>query len=198
MSARSASLQRQTRETTIAISIELDGSGRSDIRTGVPFLDHMLGHIAHHGLFDLTVSATGDLEIDDHHTVEDTGLLLGRAFHDAIGEGRGIVRMAHAEVPMDEALVVAVVDLSGRPYPVIDLPLSQGTLGTMTADMVRHFLESFAMECRCNLHVRCLAGTNSHHVAEAAFKAVARALGAATRMEARRADEVPSTKGTLA
>lgn len=197
MSVRKAHLRRDTRETQIEVTVDLDGTGQADIATGVPFFDHMLGHIAHHGLFDLTVHARGDLDIDDHHTVEDTGILLGRAFRDALGEGRGLVRMAHAEVPMDEALVIAAVDLSGRPYPVIQLPPATGMLGTLNADMPRHFLESFALECRCNLHVRCLYGQNTHHIAEAAFKATARALGAATRVDPRVAGEIRSTKGTL-
>jgi imidazoleglycerol-phosphate dehydratase len=197
MTTRSATLTRETRETSITIALDLDGSGKAAVNTGIPFLDHMLNHIARHASFDLAVTARGDLEIDDHHSVEDTGLLLGRVFREALGDGRGIVRMAHADVPMDEALVSAAVDLSGRPYPVIQLPLETGMLGTMGADMVRHFLESFAFEARCNLHVRCLYGTNSHHVAEAAFKAVARALGAATRIEPRITGEVPSTKGTV-
>jgi len=197
MSNRVASLQRETRETKIAVTVDLDGTGTADIATGLPFFDHMLGHIAHHGLFDLTIRAEGDLEIDDHHTIEDTGILFGRAFREALGDGRGIVRMAHAEVPMDEALVVAVVDLSGRPYPVIELPLQDGLLGSMGADMARHFLESFASDCRCNLHVRCQYGRNPHHIAEAAFKATARALDAATRIDPRIAQHIPSTKGTL-
>ena len=197
MSERRATVRRETRETIVAVSIDLDGTGKAHCATGVPFLDHMLAHVARHGLFDLDVEAKGDLEIDDHHTVEDCGIVLGRAFAQALGDARGIVRMAHAEVPMDEALVVVVVDLSGRPYPVVDLPLRDGVLGTMGADMPRHLFESFAFEARCNLHVRCVHGTNGHHIAEAAFKALGRALGAATRIDPRVAGEVPSTKGTL-
>lgn len=197
MSQRQATVQRETRETRVIVTLDLDGSGQTNCATGIPFLDHMLNHIGRHGLFDLDVQSAGDLDIDDHHTVEDCGIVVGRAFLQALGDARGIVRMAHAEVPMDEALVVAVVDLSGRPYPMIDLPIGDGMLGSMGADMPRHFFESFAFEARCNLHVRCLYGRNSHHIAEAAFKAVGRALGSATRIEPRVAGDVPSTKGTL-
>jgi imidazoleglycerol-phosphate dehydratase len=195
--ARRARVARATRETDVTVELALDGSGRCEAHTGVPFLDHMLDQIARHGLFDLTVRATGDLEIDAHHTVEDTGIVLGRAFAEALGDARGIRRMGHAIVPMDEALALVAVDLSGRGYAVIDVPFAGERIGTMDADLLRHFWESLATAMRATLHIRVLAGTNDHHKAEACFKALARALDQATELDPRRADQVPSTKGTL-
>jgi imidazoleglycerol-phosphate dehydratase len=188
--ARSGAYQRRTGETAVDIRLDLDGSGQHAIATGVLFLDHMLTHIARHGLFDLDVQAQGDVAMDAHHTVEDVGIGVGRALLAALGEGRGLVRMAHAEVPMDEALVVVAVDLSGRPYAVIEF-------GDMEADLARHFMESLAIEGRFNLHLRTLRGRNAHHVVEAGFKALGRALDAATRLDPRLGADVPSTKGTL-
>lgn len=193
-SGRKASLTRKTAETDIAITLDIDGQGEYEIKTGTPIFDHLLSALARHGLFDLTIKATGD---DIHHTVEDVGITLGQAFLKALGERRGIVRMADRTVPMDEALAFAAVDISGRGYAVLDLPLSGNDMPGLPADLIRHFLESFAQEARLNLHARILASRNDHHMAEALFKALGRALDAATRLDARLSGEVPSTKGML-
>ena len=196
--SRSGTCQRRTGETTVDVRLNLDGSGQHTIATGVLFLDHMLTHIARHGLFDLDVQAQGDVAMDAHHTVEDVGIGVGRALLAALGEGRGLVRMAHAEVPMDEALVVVAIDLSGRPYAVVDFGETLvGRVGDMEADLARHFMESLAIEGRFNLHLRTLRGHNAHHVVEGGFKALGRALDAATRLDPRLGVDVPSTKGTL-
>jgi imidazoleglycerol-phosphate dehydratase len=196
--SRSGTCQRRTGETTVDVRLNLDGSGQHTIATGVLFLDHMLTHIARHGLFDLDVQAQGDVAMDAHHTVEDVGIGVGRALLAALGEGRGLVRMAHAEVPMDEALVVVAIDLSGRPYAVVDFGETLvGRVGDMEADLARHFMESLAIEGRFNLHLRTLRGRNAHHVVEGGFKALGRALDAATRLDPRLGVAVPSTKGTL-
>lgn len=195
--SRRATVDRATRESTIHVELALDGSGRAEVATGVPFLDHMLDALARHGLFDLTVRAKGDLEVEAHHTVEDVGIALGRAVNDALGERRGIVRTAHAYVPLDEALGFVVIDCGGRGYAIVEAPLAGETVGGIDADMFRHFLESFAIEGRLNLHARVLAGVNTHHKVEALFKALARALDAATRLDPRLGDAVPSTKGVL-
>lgn len=189
--------QRVTKETSISVSIDLDGTGVTDIATGIGFYDHLLDALGRHGRFDLTVRAVGDLHIDPHHTIEDVAIALGRAFARAVGDAVGIVRMADATVPLDEALVQAVVDISGRPYAAIDLPFRGERIGEMPTEMVWHALRSFATEARIALHVRGLAGENDHHRAEACFKAVARALDAATRFDARIEGSVPSTKGEL-
>ena len=194
---RQSTLQRQTSETTIAVTLNLDGTGQHAIATGRPFLDHMLRHLAVHGLFDLTVKAQGDLEIDPHHTVEDIALTLGAAFDQALGDRRGIVRMGHAYVPMDEALAFVAMDLSGRPYAVVRAKWHAPAVGGIPNSLWRHFLESFAVTARCNLHARVLYGRDDHHQAEALFKALARALDAATRVDPRRGKAVPSTKGVL-
>ena len=194
---RQSTLQRQTSETTIAVTLNLDGTGQHAIATGLPFLDHMLRHVAVHGLFDLTVEAQGDLEIDPHHTVEDIALTLGAAFDQALGDRRGIVRTGHAYVPMDEALAFVAVDLSGRPYAVVRAKWHAPAVGGIPNSLWRHFLESFAVTARCNLHARVLYGRDDHHQAEALFKALARALDAATRVDPRRGKAVPSTKGVL-
>ena len=193
---RTSTLARKTNETDITVELNLDGSGRHDIASGVGFLDHMLTHIAVHGLFDLTVKAAGDLHIDVHHTVEDVALVLGSAFDQALGDRQGIVRMASCYVPMDEALAFIALDLSGRPYSVIDAEWGQAPVGQIPTSLFPHFLESFAVTARCNLHARVLYGRDDHHKAEALFKALARALDAATMIDPRRAS-VPSTKGTL-
>ena len=193
---RSAKIERKTNETSISIELELDGSGKHNIATGVGFLDHMLTHIAVHGLFDLNVQAAGDLHVDVHHTVEDVALVLGSAFDQALGSRQGIVRMASFYVPMDETLAFVAVDLSGRPYCVVDAEWGQAPVGGIPTSLFPHFLESFAITSRSNLHARVLYGRDDHHKAEGLFKALARALDAATQIDPRRAG-VPSTKGTL-
>jgi len=194
---RTASVVRTTNETDITLTLNVDGSGRHDIATGVGFLDHLLTHLAVHGLFDLTVRATGDLYIDAHHTVEDTALVLGQAFAEALGERRGLVRMGHAYTPMDEALAFVAVDLSGRPYAVVRAEWHTPTIGQVPTSLVSHFFESLAVTMKANLHARVLYGRDDHHQAEALFKALARALDAATQIDPRRAGAVPSTKGSL-
>ncbi len=193
---RTATINRKTNETDIQLTLNLDGSGKHDIQTGVGFLDHMLTHIAVHGLFDLTVKASGDLHIDVHHTVEDVALVLGSAFDQALGDRKAIVRMASFYAPMDEALAFVALDLSGRPYAVIDAEWGTAPVGQIPTSLFPHFLESFAVTSRCNLHARILYGRDDHHKAEALFKALARALDEATRLDPRRGG-VPSTKGTL-
>jgi len=194
---RSAKIVRNTNETQIEIELELDGSGQHDIATGIGFLDHMLTHIAVHGLFDLKVKASGDLQIDSHHTVEDVALVLGTAFDRALGERQGIARMASFSVPMDETLAFVALDFSGRPYCVVDAEWGLAPVGGIPTSLFPHFLESFAVTSRCNLHARVLYGRDDHHKAEALFKALARALDAATQLDPRRAALIPSTKGTL-
>ncbi|MBI2298561.1 MAG: imidazoleglycerol-phosphate dehydratase HisB [Armatimonadetes bacterium] len=192
---RQAEIHRRTAETDIHLRLELDAAGAGDIATGVGFLDHMLTLFARHGLFDLAVTCRGDTGVDDHHSVEDVGIVLGQAFAEALGDKAGITRYGSFTCPMDEALVAAHVDLSGRAYLVYALDLG-GKIGTFDAELVREFFQAFAAHALCNLHVRQLAGTNRHHIAEAAFKAVARALDRATRIDPR-VSGVPSTKGTL-
>jgi len=194
---RTAEVSRQTNETQITIRLDLDGSGTHDISTGISFLDHMLTHLAVHGLFDLSVQARGDLHIDTHHTVEDVALTLGQAFDQALGDRKGIVRMGDCFAPMDETLVHVALDLSGRPYAVIQGEWHTPYIGNIPTTLFPHFLESFAITARCNLHARVLYGRDDHHQAEALFKAWARALDAATQVDPRRAGAVPSTKGTL-
>lgn len=197
MTARTASVSRRTAETSIDISLNLDGTGKFVTETGVGFLDHMLSHIAKHGVFDLEVRCTGDLWIDQHHTVEDIGIALGEAFAQAVGDKAGVVRAGSSYMPLDEALALAAVDLSGRPYAALDLRLLGRELGGMPPDLFNHFLESFAFAAKINLHISVLAGVNDHHKIEAAFKAMARALDAAVRVDPRRGGDIPSTKGTL-
>jgi imidazoleglycerol-phosphate dehydratase len=194
---RRSTIKRETNETKIEISLNLDGSGQNDIATGLGFLDHMLTHIAVHGLFDLTVCAEGDLHVDAHHTVEDVALVLGSAFDQALGDRKGIVRMAHAYVPMDETLAFVAVDLSGRPYAVVDVVWNAPEVGSIPVTLWEHFFESFAVTARANVHARVLYGRDDHHKAEALFKALARALDAATQLDPRRAGSVPSTKGMI-
>lgn len=197
MSDRCATVTRQTAETSIVITVDLDGTGQFSIATGIGFLDHMLSHIAKHGVCDIDIKADGDLHVDAHHTVEDTALALGEAFRQALGDKAGIVRAGSAHMPLDEALAFAAVDLSGRPYAELDLQLLGRTIGELPVDLLSHFLESFASSLGANVHVRTLAGANDHHKAEACFKALARALDAASRIDPRRAGDVPSTKGAL-
>ena len=194
---RIAKIKRETKETKIELELNLDGSGQYDIATGLGFLDHMLTHIAAHGLFDLMVRAEGDLHVDAHHTVEDVALVLGSAFDQALGDRQGIVRMAHAYVPMDETLGFVAVDLSGRPYAVVDVAWAAPDVGGIPVTLWVHFFESFAVTARANVHARVLYGRDDHHKAEALFKALARALDAATQFDPRQAGSVPSTKGIL-
>jgi imidazoleglycerol-phosphate dehydratase len=193
---RRATITRKTNETDVAISLDIDGSGEYDIATGVGFLDHMLSHVAVHGLFDLTIKASGDLQVDNHHTVEDVALALGAAFDQALADRKGIVRMGSFTVPMDEALAFVAIDLSGRPYCVVDVEWSTPAVGGIATSLFPHFLESFAVTSRSNLHARVLAGRDDHHKAEALFKALGRALDAATALDERRST-IPSTKGSL-
>lgn len=191
--------RRKTRETEVRVRVDLDGSGACEAATGIGFLDHMLDALARHGGLDLAVECNGDLYVDGHHTVEDVGLVLGGAFLDALGEKRGIGRFADATVPLDEALVRAVVDVSGRPFLRHDVPLPPGQprIGDFDAALAAEFWRAFATEARITMHLDGLRGDNAHHLVEATFKAAARALAAAVRVDPARADEVPSTKGAL-
>lgn len=194
---RTSEVSRQTSETQIQITLDLDGTGKHSISTGVGFLDHMLTHLAVHGLFDLTVDAKGDLNIDVHHTVEDVALVLGQAFDQALGDRRGIIRMGDCFAPMDETLAHVAVDLSGRPYAVVQAEWHAPYIGNIPGTLFPHFFESFAVTARCNLHARVLYGRDDHHQAEALFKAWARALDIATQIDPRRLGSIPSTKGSL-
>jgi imidazoleglycerol-phosphate dehydratase len=193
---RQATVERTTRESSIRLTLNIDGSGKAKIDTGIGFLDHMLTLLAGHGLFDLEVKASGDLHVDEHHTAEDTLICLGKAFDQALGDRRGIVRTAHAYVPMDESLALVAVDLSGRPYCVFNAEFVTPRLGMLGTDLIFHLFESLAIHARMNLHANVLYGRNDHHKVEALFKGLARALDAATQLDPRRQD-VPSTKGTL-
>tara|TARA_R110000850_G_scaffold88395_1_gene189882 strand:+ start:1996 stop:2589 length:594 start_codon:yes stop_codon:yes gene_type:complete len=194
---RKAEISRDTSETRIAVSVNLDGAGSYDVKTGIGFFDHMLEQLARHALIDLSVRATGDLHIDDHHTVEDVGIALGRAVAQAVGDKRGITRYGSCLLPMDDTLVRAALDLSGRPYLVWKVDFSAEKIGTFDTELVREFFNAFAMQGGITLHVECLDGINAHHMAEAAFKAVARSLRDALELDPRKGDAVPSTKGTL-
>ena len=194
---RTAKVQRKTNETDISIELNLDGDGQSKIATGIGFLDHMLTHLAVHGLFDRTIQAKGDLFVDVHHTVEDVALVLGTAFDQALGDRQGILRMAHAYVPMDETLAFIAIDLSGRPYCVVNAEWGMGPVGDIPTSLFPHFFESFAVTSRSNLHARILYGRDDHHKAEALFKALARSLNSAITIDPRRAGKIPSTKGNL-
>ena len=194
--ARIAEVTRTTGETDITIKLDLDGSGVCDIDTGVPFFDHMLNAFGRHGLFDLTVHATGDVKVDAHHTVEDAGIVLGQAFAQALGDKAGITRFAEATIPMDETLVQAAVDISGRGQAYCDLPLPTERVGSFDTELAVEFFYAFARDARLTLHVRELAGQNSHHIIEAAFKAAGRAMRFACERDAR-VHGIPSTKGSL-
>jgi imidazoleglycerol-phosphate dehydratase len=196
MPARKASRERTTSETTIHLALDLDGSGAYAISTGVGFFDHMLSHVAKHGLIDLDVSADGDLHVDSHHLVEDVGIVLGEALAQAAGDKAGIVRYGHALVPMDEALVLVALDLSGRPFTAVDVAMPQGKVGEFDTELLVEFLRALAVSGGITLHVQKLAGTNCHHILEATFKALGRALDMALRLDPRRGD-IPSTKGVL-
>jgi imidazoleglycerol-phosphate dehydratase len=195
--ARSATISRTTTETDITVTLDLDGTGRGDIATGIGFLDHMLTALSRHGLFDLTVRATGDLHIDFHHTTEDVGIVIGQAFARAIGDKRGIRRFGHALVPMDETLAEAAVDISGRPFLVWNVSFERPKIGEMDTELFEEFFRALAFNAMITLHVTRRAGHNAHHVAEACFKATARALRMASEPDPRAADAIPSTKGAL-
>lgn len=194
---RKASITRKTAETSITVSINLDGTGRYSNETGVGFFDHMLDQLSRHALIDMEVKAVGDLHIDDHHTVEDVGISLGKALSEAVGDKKGIVRYGSCLLPMDDALVRAALDLSGRPYLVWNVDLPTSKIGNFDTELVREFFTAFAMNSGMTLHVDRISGLNSHHIAEAAFKAVARALRDALETDPRKSDAIPSTKGTL-
>ncbi|WP_299359037.1 imidazoleglycerol-phosphate dehydratase HisB [uncultured Paracoccus sp.] len=194
---RRATLTRQTAETDITVTIDLDGTGRFANRTGVGFFDHMLDQLSRHSVIDMEIAATGDLHIDDHHTVEDTGIALGQALARALGDKRGIRRYGSCHLPMDDTLVRAALDLSGRPYLVWNLPFAAPKIGSFDTELVREFFQALSTHGGITLHVDLIHGINAHHIAEAAFKAVARALREAVEQDPRRADDVPSTKGAL-
>ncbi len=194
--ARRATRARRTKETQIEVRLDLDGAGKADVSTGLPFLDHMLELVAVHGLFDLVVKATGDIDVDQHHTVEDLGLVLGGAIDEALGDRRGLVRYASLEVPMDECLVSVALDLGGRPFFASDLKPKTRIVGSFDSTLVPDFFTALAQGAKCTLHIRQLAGGNTHHLLEAAFKAFGRALDAATQRDPRRRG-VPSSKGRI-
>jgi imidazoleglycerol-phosphate dehydratase len=194
---RKGTVSRSTKETTISVSVDLDGSGRYDVATGVGFFDHMLEQLCRHSLIDMTVKATGDLHIDDHHTVEDTGIALGQAIAQALGDRRGIARYASIDLAMDETLTKAAVDVSGRPFLVWNVAFSSPKIGTFDTELVREFFQALAQNAGVTLHVLNHYGANNHHIAETCFKAVARALRSAVEPDARQAGAIPSTKGTL-
>jgi imidazoleglycerol-phosphate dehydratase len=194
MGTRLATINRETRETKVSLTLDLDGRGIWEITTGINMLDHLLSQLAQHGRFDLKLTASGD---DQHHLTEDIAICLGKALGQALGEKRSIVRMGDASVPMDDALAAVALDISGRGYAVLELGFSENDMFGFPTDLIRHFLESFAAEARLNIHARVLYGNNDHHKAEALFKALGRALDLATRLDARISGETPSTKGML-
>ena len=197
MSDRSATVSRKTLETQISVSLNLDGSGHSSFATGIPFLEHMLEQIARHGAFDLEIKASGDLHIDDHHTVEDIGITLGQAFQQALGDKQGIMRYGHAYVPLDEALSRVVIDFSGRPGIEYRVEFTRPRIGQFDVDLIHEFFQGFANHAPATLHLDNLQGQNSHHIAETLFKAFGRALRFAVAADPRMAGKVPSTKGSL-
>ena len=194
---RRATIQRHTKETEILVTVNLDGTGTADISTGIGFFDHMLDQIARHSMVDLTIKAKGDLHIDMHHTVEDTGIALGQALREALGDKRGINRYADTHLPMDETLTRVALDFSGRPFLVFNTVFSLGKIGEFDTELVREFFQALAVHAMLTLHVETLYGTNNHHIAESCFKGLARALRIAIAIDPRQADRVPSTKGTL-
>lgn len=196
-SAREASVSRKTNETSIEVKVALDGTGKAEVATGVGFFDHMLDQLSRHSLIDMTIKAEGDLHIDDHHTVEDCGIAIGRALAQALGERRGIMRYASLDLAMDECLTRAAVDVSGRPFLVFDVEFPTEKIGTFDTELVREFFQALAQHAGITLHITNHYGANSHHIAETCFKAVARVLRAAMELDPRQPDAVPSTKGTL-
>ena len=196
MSERKTTVKRKTSETDVSVTLNLDGNGQGNVRTGVRFLDHMLTLLAKHGVFDLDISCKGDLGVDAHHSVEDIGICLGEALNKALGDKSGLVRFAHAYFPMDETLVRVVMDLSGRPYLVYNVKVERERVGELDADLIEEFWKAVVTHARVNIHVELLYGRNAHHIFEAVFKAAARALSLATRIDPR-IQGVPSTKGVL-
>jgi imidazoleglycerol-phosphate dehydratase len=194
---RTATVARDTKETSIKVTVDLDGTGKSTITTGVGFFDHMLDQLARHSLIDMTIEAKGDLHIDDHHTVEDTGIALGQAIREALGTRAGIARYADALLPMDETLSRAAIDVSGRPFLVFRTEFPRDKIGTFDTELVREFFQAFAMNAGITLHLETFYGVNAHHIAESCFKAVARALKVAVSIDPRQGGAIPSTKGTL-
>ena len=194
---RTSKVVRETKETKVEVTLDLDGSGRASAKTGIGMLDHLVEQIGKHGLFDLDVKATGDLHVDEHHTVEDVGIAIGQALDQALGDRRGIVRMADALVPLDEALASVAIDISGRPYCELDVEWTLDRIGELPSSLVEHLLGSIAAEAKLTVHARVLKGHNDHHKAESMCKALGRALSAATRIDPRRGGAIPSTKGTL-
>ncbi len=194
---RTATIHRKTNETEIVVEIDLDGAGSYEVATGIGFLDHMLEQLSRHSLIDLRLRATGDLHIDQHHTAEDSGIALGTAIAQALGDRKGITRFGHAYAPMDETLTRCAIDISGRPFLVWRTEFSQPRLGELDSELVEHFFHSLAQAAGITLHVETLYGRNNHHIVESAFKAFARALRAAVEIDPRKADAIPSTKGTL-
>ena len=194
---RTSEIKRDTAETKIALTLNLDGTGESEIDTGCGFLDHMLTLFAKHGRFDLTVKCDGDVEVDDHHTVEDIGICLGKAFSEAVGDKKGIVRYGNFILPMDEALILCAVDISGRDYLSYDLDIPTEKVGTFDTELVEEFMLAFTRNAGLNLHIIQLSGTNSHHIIEGTFKCVARTLRQAVNIDEKFKDEIPSTKGVL-
>ncbi|MAZ17554.1 MAG: imidazoleglycerol-phosphate dehydratase [Ahrensia sp.] len=197
MTSRTAEISRKTNETAISVTVNLDGTGKHEMKTGIGFFDHMLDQLARHSLIDMTVSAVGDLHIDDHHTVEDTGIALGQALAKALGDRRGVTRYASLDLAMDEALTRAAIDVSGRPFLIFKVDFPTQKIGTFDTELVREFFQAFAQNAGITLHVENLYGANSHHIAETCFKAVARVLRTAVEIDPRQADAIPSTKGTL-
>lgn len=197
MTARTADIRRETRETRIALALDLDGAGEVELATGIPFFDHMLEQVARHGLLDLRVAAEGDLEVDAHHTVEDVGIVFGQALAEAVGDKKGLTRYGHAYVPLDEALSRVVVDLSGRPGLEYDVTYPRARIGDFDVDLVREFFQGLVNHGKLTLHVDNLRGRNAHHIAETVFKAFGRALRVAVAPDPRVGDATPSTKGSL-
>jgi imidazoleglycerol-phosphate dehydratase len=194
MVERKATVSRDTQETSIKVDLNIDGQSKHEISTGMRFFDHMLCQLAQHGIFDIKLAATGS---DQHHIIEDTALTLGKAFNEALGERQGIVRMAHAFVPMDDALAMVALDISGRGYSVVETPFTHANISDMPTDLIRHFIVTFASETKINIHAKILSGINDHHKAEALFKALARALDDATRIDTRITHILPSTKNAI-
>lgn len=197
MSNRTATIRRETLETRVTVTLDLDGSGKSDLNTGVPFLDHMIDQVARHGLIDLTIEARGDLHIDAHHTVEDVGITLGQALRDALGDKKGIRRYGHAYVPLDEALSRVVIDFSGRPGLEYGVNFTRARIGDFDADLFHEFFQGFVNHAQATLHIDNLRGVNAHHIAETMFKAFGRAVRMAVEQDPRMGDQLPSTKGSL-